>query len=176
MRTWTWMSLGLVLALTGCDGGGGGGGGGDAGRDSGNSGASQLVGSWAYENCGGLEGTNCIYQFEFAASGSYTHRSYYVKSSETTTGFAGCTINIEASGYRWTATATTLSIELGDNPTSLITYTDCDDPADNQLTPVPTPDFVPASYTSGGPQPYRIEGDQLTIGEPGGLVITLTRQ
>lgn len=174
MRTKTisgWLWAAGAALLVACGGNGGGMTTPTDGGPGGNSNA--LVGRWVYQGCAGLEGTDCAFVYEFAADGRYTNRTYFVKNADTTTGFAGCTINIEAGGYTWSATASTLSVEQSE-PYSLITRTGCLDPADDAPTPFANPDFAPASYTLSA-QPYSVNGDQLTIGA-GADAAVLTRQ
>jgi hypothetical protein len=129
-----------------------------------------IIGTWGMTTCLPPDANTCDYTITFAADGSYSNRSSFVKDAASSTGFEGCTIVITASGYSWTATATTVSVAEGPTPMSTASRTGCLDPADDFPT-APNPDFTPVSYTFTD-QPYTISGNQLTLGGAGGLVFT----
>jgi hypothetical protein len=158
-----------ILALHACGGSAPAGDAGGGGNDAGGA-ASSLVGTWRTTGCVGSKFVECTADYTFAADGSYSIQASSVKDPTTTTGFAGCTITLDVSGYAYTATASTLSVTAS-SPVQLESRTGCVDPADDSPTPSPSPEFTPSSYLLTG-VPYEITGGTLTLGGPGGAVLT----
>lgn len=131
-----------------------------------------IVGTWGRTVCFQPdEQMDCDYTLTYDAGGTHSIRLSSVKLLTTTTGFAGCTITLNATGYTYVADGTTLTVTAGASAAMTVTRTGCADPTDDQPDPTPSADFTPSSFEVPG-APYTVTATELAVGGAGALVYT----